>query len=60
MGKEELDYSSDPDNHIARKWLKEGQWPRKSKTFWDNLDTLLSQIKYFEFTGGELDDKRTF
>jgi len=50
---EELDYSSDPDNHIARQWLREGQWPRKSKTFWDNMDELLPQIKYFEFTGGE-------
>lgn len=50
---EELDYSSDPDNHVARQWLREGQWPRKSKTFWDNMDKLLPQIKYFEFTGGE-------
>ena len=50
---EELDYSSDPNNHVARQWLREGQWPRKSKTFWDNMDKLLPQIKYFEFTGGE-------
>ena len=51
--KEELDYSNDPDNHIARKWLKDGQWPRKSKSFWEQLDEILPQIKYFEFTGGE-------
>jgi len=51
--KEEMDYSSDPKNHIARKWLKDGRWPRESAEFWDNLDGLLDQIKYFEFTGGE-------
>ena len=50
---EELDYSNDPDNHIARKWLRDGQWPRKSKEFWTQLDEILSQVKYFEFTGGE-------
>ena len=50
---EELDYSSDPDNHIAKQWLREGQWPRKSKTFWQHLDEILPDIKYFEFTGGE-------
>lgn len=40
-------------NHIAKKWLKDGQWPRKSPGFWDNLDSLLPNLKYFEFTGGE-------
>ena len=51
--KEELDYEVDSSNHIARKWLKDGQWVRKSPKFWDNLDELLPQLKYFEFTGGE-------
>lgn len=41
------------DKHIAKQWLKDGQWPRKSPGFWDNLDSLLPNIKYFEFTGGE-------
>tara|TARA_B100000989_G_scaffold74587_2_gene52654 strand:+ start:40409 stop:41602 length:1194 start_codon:yes stop_codon:yes gene_type:complete len=50
---EELDYVEDSTNHIAKKWLKDGQWPRKSPRFWDNIDELLPQIKYFEFTGGE-------
>ena len=50
---EELDYSNDPKNHIARKWLRDGQWPRKSKEFWTQLDEILPQVKYFEFTGGE-------
>lgn len=51
--KEEMDYSDDPKNHIARQWLKDGRWPRESAEFWENLDSLLGQIKYFEFTGGE-------
>ena len=51
--KEELDYSNNPDNHIARTWLKAGQWPRESAHFWENMDSILPQIKYFEFTGGE-------
>jgi len=41
------------DKHIAKQWLQEGQWPRRSKGFWDNLDSLLPNLKYFEFTGGE-------
>ena len=54
---EELDYmpaGSDKKQHIAYKWLKQGAWPRNSDTnFWDNLKTLLPNIKYLEFTGGE-------
>jgi MoaA/NifB/PqqE/SkfB family radical SAM enzyme len=44
---------TDPKQHIAYTWLKQGAWPRKTQTFWDNLRTLLPNIKYFEFTGGE-------
>lgn len=39
--------------HIAYKWLKQGKWPEESPAFWENLKTLLPQIKYLEFTGGE-------
>jgi len=39
--------------HIANEWLKQGQWPRKSRKFWEHIDTILPDIKYFEFTGGE-------
>lgn len=41
------------DKHIATEWLKQGQWPRQSNKFWANLDKLLPNLKYFEFTGGE-------
>lgn len=53
---EELAYMPKDFNkkeHIAYTWLKQGAWPRKTTTFWDNMKTLLPNIKYFEFTGGE-------
>lgn len=53
---EEMNYlppSMDKKKHIAYTWLKQGQWPRKSVNFWDNLKTLLTDVKYIEFTGGE-------
>jgi MoaA/NifB/PqqE/SkfB family radical SAM enzyme len=53
---EELAYMPKDFNkkeHIAYTWLKQGAWPRKTTTFWDNMKYLLPNIKYFEFTGGE-------
>jgi len=43
----------DKKSHIAYTWLRQGAWPRKTTTFWDNLRDLLPKIRYFEFTGGE-------
>lgn len=53
--KEEIDYipGIDRKTHLAYKFLQDGAWPRESEDFWDNLKTLLPNIKYFEFTGGE-------
>ena len=53
---EELAYMpdlKDKKQHIAYQWLRQGAWPRKTETFWDNMKALLPNIKYFEFTGGE-------
>ena len=52
---EELKYMPgvDKKQHIAYQWLKQGAWPRTTETFWDNMKSLLPNIKYFEFTGGE-------
>lgn len=54
---EELDYMPkgfDKKQHIAYQWLRQGAWPRNKDTnFWDNLKTLLPNIRYLEFTGGE-------
>jgi len=41
------------EEHLAYQFLQNGTWPRESEIFWDNLKTLLPNIKYFEFTGGE-------
>jgi molybdenum cofactor biosynthesis enzyme MoaA len=41
------------EKHIAKQWLSQGRWPRSSKKFWEHVDELLPDIKYFEFTGGE-------
>ena len=43
----------DKKSHIAYTWLKQGKWPEESPDFWENLKSLLPNIKYFEFTGGE-------
>jgi len=43
----------DKKQHLAYTYLKEGTWPRETKIFWENLKTLLPNIRYFEFTGGE-------
>ena len=53
---EEMDYlpkGADKKSHIAYTWLKRGKWPEESPDFWENLKSLLPNIKYFEFTGGE-------
>ena len=54
--KEEIDYIPelvDRKTHLAYTYLQDGAWPRETELFWDNLKTLLPNIKYFEFTGGE-------
>jgi len=53
--KEEIDYvpGIDRKTHLAYTFLQEGAWPRESDAFWNNLKTLLPNIKYLEFTGGE-------
>jgi len=39
--------------HQYKTWLVEGEWPRTSKTFWDEVYTLIPKIKFLDFTGGE-------
>ena len=33
--------------------LKQGAWPRENPTFWKEIDQVVDQIRYIEFTGGE-------
>jgi MoaA/NifB/PqqE/SkfB family radical SAM enzyme len=62
---EEIDYAKnefikidqlrfyDKKQQLAYKFLQDGAWPRESEIFWTNLKTLMPNIKYIEFTGGE-------
>jgi MoaA/NifB/PqqE/SkfB family radical SAM enzyme len=33
--------------------LKQGAWPRENQQFWTEIDQVVDQIRYIEFTGGE-------
>jgi len=33
--------------------LQAGAWPRENETFWAEIDHILTDIRYIEFTGGE-------
>jgi MoaA/NifB/PqqE/SkfB family radical SAM enzyme len=33
--------------------LRQGAWPRENPNFWTEIDQVVDQIKYIEFTGGE-------
>lgn len=33
--------------------LRQGAWPRENQQFWNEIDQVLDQIRYIEFTGGE-------
>jgi MoaA/NifB/PqqE/SkfB family radical SAM enzyme len=33
--------------------LRAGAWPRDNPQFWDQIDTVVDDIRYIEFTGGE-------
>lgn len=33
--------------------LRAGAWPRENQSFWQEIDSVLNDIRYIEFTGGE-------
>jgi organic radical activating enzyme len=37
----------------AYQMLRAGAWPRENTQFWNQIDGVLSDIRYIEFTGGE-------
>jgi len=39
------------NHHYAM--LKQGAWPRENPSFWKEIDQVVDQIRYIEFTGGE-------
>lgn len=49
---EEIDVA-DGDNNLAKQQLRDGQWPRKTNSWWSSLEDALPYVEYLEFTGGE-------
>lgn len=37
----------------AYQMLRAGAWPKENEHFWSQIDSVLSDIRYIEFTGGE-------
>jgi MoaA/NifB/PqqE/SkfB family radical SAM enzyme len=37
----------------AYQMLRAGAWPRENEQFWQQIDSVLTDIRYIEFTGGE-------
>ena len=53
---EELSQMPDPafrKSSFHYQMLRQGAWPRENKNFWNQIDAMLHQIRYIEFTGGE-------
>jgi MoaA/NifB/PqqE/SkfB family radical SAM enzyme len=53
---EEITHIPDPafrKSSYHYQMLRQGAWPRENRTFWDQVDAMLDQIRYIEFTGGE-------
>jgi len=50
---EEIKFSPPGGSDFHRIMLKKGAWPRENPTFWNQIDAMLEQIRYIEFTGGE-------
>jgi MoaA/NifB/PqqE/SkfB family radical SAM enzyme len=50
---EELKYVKEKKQSFHYEMLRAGAWPRENKSFWDQIDSCLNDIRYIEFTGGE-------
>ena len=40
-------------DNVHYQMLKDGAWPRRNQRFWQDIDSLMDQVRYLEFTGGE-------
>ena len=49
----DLHPDTDKKSTHAYQMLRAGAWPRENQQFWQQIDTVLDQIHYIEFTGGE-------
>jgi MoaA/NifB/PqqE/SkfB family radical SAM enzyme len=50
---EELQHVADKKKSFHYEMLQQGAWPRQNTQFWRELDLVMPQIRYIEFTGGE-------
>jgi len=52
---EEIANSVEPHSKtsFAYQMLKAGRWPRENEQFWTQIDSVVNDIRYIEFTGGE-------
>ena len=52
---EEIEFSpiAEKKRGFHYQMLKQGRWPRDSNDFWQQIDGIIDQIRYIEFTGGE-------
>jgi MoaA/NifB/PqqE/SkfB family radical SAM enzyme len=52
---EELNFvpAEDRKQTYAYQMLRAGAWPRENPRFWNQIDNVLNDIRYIEFTGGE-------
>jgi MoaA/NifB/PqqE/SkfB family radical SAM enzyme len=53
---EELDQMKNNEDKKASyhyQMLRAGAWPRENPTFWSEIDRVVDQLRYIEFTGGE-------
>jgi MoaA/NifB/PqqE/SkfB family radical SAM enzyme len=48
-----LDSNEDRKANHHYHMLRQGAWPRENKKFWQEIDQVVDQIRYIEFTGGE-------
>jgi pyruvate-formate lyase-activating enzyme len=48
-----LEPTEDKKSNYHYQMLRAGAWPRENPTFWSEIDQVVDQIQYIEFTGGE-------
>ena len=48
-----LDPNEDRKSNHHYQMLRQGAWPRENTHFWSEIDQVVDQIRYIEFTGGE-------
>ena len=48
-----LDSNEERKTNHHYQMLRQGAWPRENTKFWSEIDQVVDQIRYIEFTGGE-------